>query len=343
MAETSSASSRETPMTSRQIHLAARPKGWPTLDTFATATVDVPSLADGQVLVRNLFMSVDPYMRGRMNDVKSYVPPFQVGQPLDGGAVGEVVESRAANVKPGTHVLSTRGWRDYFVAPASEVRVLDSSVQPLSAYLGALGMPGMTAWLGLKLIELKPGDRLFVSGAAGAVGSIAGQLAKLGGCYVVGSAGSDDKVRMLKTELGFDAAFNYKAGDLRQQLASATPEGIDGYFDNVGGDHLEAALACMRDRGRVAACGSISRYNDETPSPGPRNLHLIVTRRLTIKGFLVIDWPHETKNFLAEVGPLVASGQIKMRETIVEGLENAPQAFLDMLKGGNVGKMIVRL
>jgi NADPH-dependent curcumin reductase CurA len=330
-------------MTSTQIHLAARPKGWPTFDTFATKTVDLPALADGQVLVRNLFMSVDPYMRGRMNDVKSYVPPFQIGQPLEGGTVGEIVESRAPNVKPGTHVLSTRGWRDYFVAPASELRLLDSTVQPLSAYLGALGMTGMTGWLGLRLLELKPGERLFVSGAAGAVGSIAGQLAKVRGCFVVGSAGSDDKVRMLTSDLGFDAAFNYKADDVRQQLASAAPDGIDGYFDNVGGTHLEAALACMRDRGRIAACGSISRYNDETPAPGPRNMFMIVTKRLTIKGFLVIDWPHETKNFLAEVGSLVTSGQIKARETIVEGLENAPQAFLDMLKGANVGKMIVKL
>ena len=330
-------------MTGKEIRLAARPKGWPTSATFATAQVEVPAPAEGQALVRNLFMSVDPYMRGRMNDVKSYVPPFQVGQALQGGAVGEVIESRAPTLKPGDLVHSMRGWRDFFVAPASELRQLDPSFKPITAYLGVLGMTGLTAWVGLKLADLKPGDRVFVSGAAGAVGSIAGQLAKLRGCSVVGSAGSAEKVRLLTDELGFNAALNYKEGNLREQLAAAAPEGIDVYFDNVGGDHLEAALANMRTHGRVAACGSISRYNDETPSPGPRNLFLIVTRRLTIRGFIVLDWFGEMPAFLAEVAPLVASGKLKAPETVVEGLDNAPQAFLDMLRGGNVGKMVVKI
>ena len=334
-------------MRGHEIRLAGRPKGWPTADTFEHATVDLPPLEDGQVLVRNLFMSVDPYMRGRMNDVKSYVPPFQIGKALEGGAIGEVVESRSSDLAAGDVVQSMRGWRDQFVAPAAELRKVDRRVQPLSSYLGVLGMPGLTAWVGLKLVDLKATDRVFVSAAAGAVGSIAGQLAKQRGCFVVGSAGSHDKVQLLTSEFGFDAAINYKTaaaeGGLRRQLAEAAPEGIDVYFDNVGGDHLEAALACMRDHGRIAACGSISRYNDETPSPGPRNMFLIVTRRLTIRGFIVVDHARELKAFLSEVAPLVHSGTIRVKETVVEGLANAPQAFIDLLRGGNTGKMVVRL
>lgn len=326
-----------------EIRLAARPRGWPTPETFAVAETTLPPLGDGEVRVRNRFMSVDPYMRGRMNDVKSYVPPFQIGQALEGGAVGEVVESRADTLAPGDVVLSMRGWRDEFVAPAAELRPLDRGVQPLSLHLGALGMPGLTAWVGLKLAEVKAGDRLFISGAAGAVGSTAGQIAKSRGAWVVGSAGSADKVARLTGELGFDAAFDYKAGDVRGQLAAAAPDGIDAYFDNVGGDHLEAALACLRTNGRIAACGSISRYNDEAPSPGPRNMFLFVTRRLTMRGFIVSDWRHEMKPFMNEVAPLIASGVLKTPETIVDGLANAPQAFIDLLRGKNTGKMIVRL
>jgi NADPH-dependent curcumin reductase CurA len=325
------------------IRLAQRPKGWPTLETFEQTRVELPPLGEGDVLVRNQFMSVDPYMRGRMNDVKSYVPSFQVGQPLEGGALGEVIDSRAETLGIGDVVLSMRGWRDAFVAPASELRKVNATVQPLSLYLGVLGMTGLTAWVGLKLVDVKAGDRVFVSGAAGAVGSVAGQLAKLRGCRVVGSAGSDEKVRALRDEFGFDAAFNYKAGDVRKQLAAAAPEGIDVYFDNVGGEHLEAALACMREHGRIVACGAISRYNDETPTAGPRNMFLFVTRRLTMRGFIVSDHAREMKAFAAEVGPLVASGQLHVRETVVEGLDRAPQAFLDMLHGANIGKMIVRL
>ena len=330
-------------MTAHEIRLAARPKGWPTIATFEHATVELPALQDGDVLVRNRFMSVDPYMRGRMNDVKSYVPPFQVGKPLEGGAIGEVVESRSPELQVGDFVQSMRGWRDAFVAPAAELRHIDASVQPLSLYLGVLGMTGLTAWVGLKLVDVHAGDRVFISGAAGAVGSVAGQLAKLRGCFVVGSAGSDDKVRALTDEFGFDAAFNYKSGDLRKQLAAAAPDGIDVYFDNVGGEHLEAALACTRDHGRIAACGAISRYNDEAPTPGPRNMFLFVTRRLTMRGFIVTDHIREMKAFAAEVAPLVRSGTLRVRETVVDGLDRAPQAFLDLLHGANIGKMIVKI
>ena len=330
-------------MTAHEIRLAERPKGLPSAGTFEHATVELPPLQDGDVLVRNRFMSVDPYMRGRMNDVKSYVPPFQIGKPLEGGAIGEVIESRSPTLQKGDFVQSMRGWRDAFVAPAAELRQVDPAVQPLSLYLGVLGMPGLTAWVGLKLVDAKAGDRLFVSGAAGAVGSTAGQLAKARGCFVVGSAGSDDKVRTLIDDFGFDAAFNYKSGNVREQLMAAAPEGIDVYFDNVGGDHLEAAIACMRDHGRIAACGAISRYNDTTSMPGPRNMSLFVTRRLTMRGFIITDHAREMKAFAADIGPLVSSGQLRARETVVEGLQHAPEAFLSMLGGGNVGKMIVKL
>ena len=330
-------------MTGREIRLAARPKGWPTLETFEHAEIEVPAVGEGQVLVRNRFMSVDPYMRGLMNDVKSYVPPFQVGQPLQGSAVGEVVESRADTLRVGDLVQSMFGWRDYYVAPASQLRAVDRSIEPWSVYLGALGTTGLTAWVGWKLTELKGTDRVFVSGAAGAVGSLAGQLAKQRGCHVIGSAGSAEKVRRLTSELGFDAAFDYHDDKVTKQLAAAAPDGIDVYFDNVGGDHLEAAIACLRDHGRIAACGSISRYNDESPQPGPRNLFQIVTKRLTIRGFIVLDWLRELKTFQAEVAPLIASGKIKALETVIDGLDNAPEAFLSMLRGGNVGKMVVKI
>ena len=330
-------------MTGREIRLASRPKGWPTLENFATASVELPALADGQVLVQNLFMSVDPYMRGRMNDVKSYVPPFQLDRPLEGGAIGKVVESKVPELPAGAIVQSMAGWRDYFVAKATDLRVVDASATPLSRYLGVLGMPGHTAWVGLKLAEVKAGDVLFISGAAGAVGSIAGQIAKQRGCTVIGSAGSAEKVALLRDELGFDAAFNYRDEAVVKQLAVVAPDGIDAYFDNVGGDHLEAAIACMRDHGRIAACGSISRYNDEAASAGPRNMFMIVTKRLTMRGFIVRDWAREVKAFLTEVAPLVASGQIKALETVVEGLDRAPDAFISMLKGGNVGKMVVKI
>jgi NADPH-dependent curcumin reductase CurA len=330
-------------VTSGEVRLASRPQGWPTLDNFSVLRVDVPPPADGEVLVRNLFMSVDPYMRGRMNDVKSYTPPFQIGQPLDGHAVGEVVESRDTAFSAGDIVTSMRGWRQYFVAPARDLRAVDRRVQPLSVYLGLLGMPGMTAWVGLNLGAVKAGDRVFVSAAAGAVGSTAGQLAKLRGCFVVGSAGSAAKVNAAVQDFGFDRAFNYHDGDVRGQLERVAPEGIDVYFDNVGGDHLEAALHAMRLNGRVIACGAISRYNDEAAAPGPRNLAMMIGKRLTMKGFIVSDWVKETPEFIGTVGGLYAAGKLRIRETVVEGIDRAPQAFIDLLRGGNVGKMVVKL
>ncbi len=293
--------------------------------------------------MRNLFMSVDPYMRGRMNDTKSYVPPFELGKPLSGGVIGQVVESRSSDLKEGDAVTSMLGWREYFVAPAKELRPVSREFTPLSVYLGTLGMTGLTAWAGLRLVNVKAGDVIFVSGAAGAVGNVAGQLAKVYGCRVIGSAGSEEKVRFLLEECAFDHAFNYKAAPIRDQLKRAAPDGIDVYFDNVGGETLEAALAALRVHGRIVACGSISGYNNEKPQPGPSNLSNIVSKRLTIKGMIVTDWLHEMGEFQQEVGGYLKSGKVRNKETVVRGIEHAVEAFLGLFNGDNVGKMIVDL
>jgi NADPH-dependent curcumin reductase CurA len=306
---------------------------------------DRPDLADGQVRVRNLFMSVDPYMRGRMNDRESYVPPFQLGEPLQGGAIGSVTESRSADLAEGDLVLHMLGWRDEAVLPARHAQKVPAAegLSP-SAYLGVLGMPALTAYVGLlDIAALKPGDVVFVSGAAGAVGSMAGQIAKLkGAARVIGSAGSDEKVRWLR-EIGFDAAFNYKAAPVFGQLRAAAPEGIDLYFDNVGGDHLEAALAVLNTHGRVAMCGAIAHYNATELPAGPHNLALAIGKRLTLRGFIVSDHQARTPDMIADVSAWLRAGQLFHAETVVEGLDQAPAAFINLLRGHNTGKMIVRL
>lgn len=301
------------------------------------------TLEDGEVLVRNRFMSVDPYMRGRMNDRKSYVPPFKIGKVLDGGAVGEVIESPSSEFKTGDVATSRYGWREAFIAAPGELHGVNKAVEPLSVYLGTLGMTGMTAWAGLTMVELKAGDVIYVSGAAGAVGSTAGQLAKLRGCRVIGSAGSEEKVKHLLDECGFDAAFNYKTGPVLEQLSLAAPDGIDVYFDNVGGESLEAALATLRLHGRIIACGGISGYNEEKPKPGPSNLFNMTTKRLTMKGLIVGDWLDRQSEFEKEVGALYQSGKLKSFETVVVGLEQAADAFIGLFDGKNVGKMVVEL
>lgn len=334
-----------TPTTSREVRLAARPTGWPTTENFTVATVDLPELQDGEVLVRNAVMSVDPYMRGRMDDRPSYVPPFQVGAALDGGAVGEVVVSKSDNVATGTQVLHGFGWREYAVLPAKRVQPIDTAVAPASAYLGVLGMPGFTAYVGLtEIAAMKEGDAVFVSGAAGAVGSLVGQIARRrGASRVIGSAGSADKVRHLVNDLGFDAAFNYKDGNVGKQLREAAPDGIDVYFDNVGGDHLEAAIGSLNTFGRVAVCGMISQYNATEATPAPRNLALLITKRLSIRGFIVSDNNALQPAFLDEVGPWVRDGSLITEETFVDGgVDAAPQAFIDLMRGANTGKMLVR-
>jgi NADPH-dependent curcumin reductase CurA len=331
--------------TATEIRLASRPEGVPTHDNFEIVDTEVPTPGANQILVRNLVMSVDPAMRGRMRDVKSYAPPFPVGEVMSGGAVGEVVESHVDDVKPGDHVLHQAGWRTHAVLDAGRYVKVDGAAAPLSTYLGVLGMPGLTAYSGLlESAEFKPGDTVFVSGAAGAVGSLVGQLAKLKGAKrVIGSAGSAEKVRHLIDDLGFDAAFNYKDGPVAEQLHQAAPEGIDVYFDNVGGEHLEAAIGAITVHGRIAICGMISQYNATEPTPAPRNLAQVIAKRLTIRGLLVIDHWHLQQQFVTEIAPLVSSGEIKYSETFVDGIRNAPEAFLGLLSGANTGKMLVRL
>ncbi len=285
-------------------------------------------------------MSVDPYMRARMNDVKSYVPPFQIGEPLDGAAVGKVVASRNERFAEGDWVTHRFGWRELAVSDGRGVLTVNPELAPPQAFLGVLGMPGLTAYVGvLDIGQPKQGETVFVSGAAGAVGSTAGQIARIKGARVIGSAGSDEKVAWLRDELGFDQAFNYKTASLREELA----DGIDVYFDNVGGDHLEAAIHAMRLYGRIVACGSISRYNDTAPSPGPRNMHMIVTKRLRMQGFIIFDHNDRYPDFVRDVSGWIRDGSLKHRETIVDGIEHAPQAFIGLLEGENVGKMLVRL
>jgi NADPH-dependent curcumin reductase CurA len=330
----------------KEIRLASRPTGWPTAANFTVADVETPVPGDGQVLVRNVFMSVDPYMRGRMNDAKSYVAPFQIGAPLDGAAIGEVVASNSEKIPVGAVVAHGLGWREYAVVDAGRVRVVDPAAAPtLSAYLGLLGMTGLTAYVGLlDIARFQEGETVFVSGAAGAVGSVVGQIAKLRGAKrVIGSAGSAEKARHLVDDLGFDAAFNYKDAPVREQLRAAAPDGIDVYFDNVGGDHLEAAIGSLNKFGRVAMCGAIAQYNDTAPPAAPRNLALAIGKELNLRGFIVGNHNHRMPDFLAEVGGWLRSGAISARETLVEGIENAPEAFLGVLRGDNTGKMVVQV
>jgi NADPH-dependent curcumin reductase CurA len=328
-----------------EIRLASRPTGAPSHENFEITEVDTPTPGDGQVLVRNLVMSVDPAMRGRMNDVPSYVPPFELGKPLTGGAVGEVVESHADRVPAGTLLRHQAGWRTHAALDPARAEIVDGAAAPVSAYLGVLGMPGLTAYVGLtRIAAFAEGDAVFVSGAAGAVGSLAGQLAKRrGASRVVGSAGSADKVRHVTEDLGFDAAFNYRDGAVADLLTMAAPDGIDVYFDNVGGEHLEAAIGALNPFGRIAACGAISTYNATEPVPGPRNMFNFVKRKLAMRGFIVMDHADLDEAFRAEVAPLVADGRIRYEETVVDGLASAPQALIDLLGGANTGKMIVRI
>ncbi|SHH00442.1 NADP-dependent oxidoreductase [Streptoalloteichus hindustanus] len=333
------------PATGREVRLASRPQGWPTHENFDLVEAAVPTPGPGQALVRNLVMSVDPAMRGWMDERPAYRPPMELGKAMDGGAVGEVVASETDALRPGDVVLHFQGWRDYALVDAKNAVKVDPDAAPLGAYLGVLGMPGLTAYAGLLEVgAMREGDVVFVSGAAGAVGSLVGQIAKLrGASRVIGSAGSADKVRFLTEELGFDAAFNYKDAPVHEQLRAAAPDGIDLYFDNVGGDHLEAAISALRLHGRVAVCGMISQYNAESPSPAPRNLVQLISKRLTVRGFLVSDHAHLREEFQREVGGWLRDGKLQYRETVVDGLENAVDAFLGMMRGENVGKMLVNI
>jgi NADPH-dependent curcumin reductase CurA len=328
----------------REIRLKSRPQGLPTAANFELATVDLPAPAAGEVQVKNLWMTVDPYMRGRMNDVQSYTPPFQLGKAMDGGAVGEVIASGDGSLKPGDLVQSGFGWREGFHAPAAQVQKLDPMGLPPQAFLGAAGMPGLTAYVGLlKIAALKDGDVVFVSGAAGAVGSRVAQIAKAKGHTVIGSAGGADKVAFLK-EIGVDHAIDYKAEkDLTAALMKAAPNGIDVYFDNVGGEHLEAALTAARPFGRFALCGAISMYNATELPAGPRNLVMMVGKQLRMEGFIVSSSWDMMPAFLRDLSGWVKEGKVTWKETVFEGIEKAPDAFLGLFKGENLGKMLVKL
>ncbi len=329
--------------TTREIRLASRPNGEPTEANFEIAETAIPEPGPGEMLIRNSYLSVDPYMRGRMRDVKSYIPPFQVGDVLQGGAVGQVVASNGGPFEEGAWVQHMGGWREHAVSDGSVVYPVDPSVAPISTALGVLGMPGLTAYAGLTAIAPpKEGETVYVSAAAGAVGSAAGQIARLRGCRVVGSAGSPEKVEWLTEELGFDAAFNYRDVPVSDGLREHCPKGIDVYFDNVGGDHLSAALMRMRTFGRVALCGAISEYNEEQPQPGPASFVVTIPKRLSLRGFIVFDHFDLMREFLREAGSWVQSGELRYRETVVDGIENMPGAFIGLLGGENVGKMLVR-
>ncbi len=326
----------------RAWHLMSRPQGLPTDENFALKEYDLPPLGEGQVRIRNQWLSVDPYMRGRMNDVKSYVPPFQIDQPMDGGAVGEVVDSRAEGFSPGDRVLHMNGWRDEAVVDSRAVNKLPNLGAEPQAFLGNLGVTGATAYFGLlDVASAKEGDVVFVSAAAGAVGSAVVQIAKAKGMTVIGSAGGADKCEFVRS-LGADHAVDYKAEPILKGVAAAAPEGIDVYFDNVGGDHLDAAFALARMRARFAICGMIEGYNKAEPAAF-RFIMRVIAMRIRMQGFIVFDFQSRMDEFYREMGKLMASGQVKSRDTVVDGIENMTAAFRGLFSGDNVGKMLVRL
>lgn len=326
----------------RQILLVSRPQGEATLDNFHLAAPELPELGDGQVLVRNIYLSLDPYMRGRMSDAKSYAPPQPLDTVMIGATVGEVIESRNADWQPGDKVAAMFGWQEYGISDGSQLRRIDDARVPLSVFLGAAGMPGVTAWYGLnRIIAPKAGETVAVSAASGAVGSVVGQLAKRAGCRVVGIAGGQEKCAYVTDTLGFDACVDYKAGNLEADLRAAAPDGIDGYFENVGGAVFDAVLRNINAHSRIALCGMIAGYNGEpVPLKAPSQL---LTNRVKLEGFIVSEhldvWPQALK----ELTELIAQGELRYRETLAQGLENAPKAFLGLLKGENFGKQVVRL
>jgi len=333
---------------SKEIRLASRPVGMPTADNFELAEVTMPDLADRQVLIRNDWLTVDPYMRGRMYDMKSYVPPFQIGEPLQGGAVGEVVESRNDAFPVGTFVNHMDGWREYAINDATMLQKIDPSLAPLQTFLGALGMPGLTAYGGLLTIgQPKEGETVFVSAASGAVGQLVCQIAKIKGCRVVGSAGGKEKCDWLTEVAGIDAAVDYKAcatqGELQAAVAEACPKGIDIYFENVGGDHLTTALNLANPWARIPMCGTISTYNAMEKPEGISNLSMVIGKRIRMEGFISFDYIGMADDFTRDMAGWIKSGEVKLKEDVVEGVENTPQAFMNLFTGGNFGKMLVKV
>ncbi|MFI9510796.1 NADP-dependent oxidoreductase [Nocardia sp. NPDC052566] len=332
------------PTNAREIQLAARPVGAPTAANFALVERPIAELADGQILVRNTWMSVDPYMRGRMDDRESYIPPFQLGEALEGSAVGEVIASRSEAIPVGSNVSHFAGWRDYAVIDAAFATPIDPALADVHHFLGALGTTGLTAYAALTdIAPVRPGDTVFISAAAGAVGSVAGQIAKaLGAGRVIGSAGGPAKTRLLLEEFGYDAAIDYRAGDLAGQLKHAAPDGIDVYLDSVGGEHLRIAVDAMRPKGRIALVGAISGYNGDAQEAGP-DLYKAATKEVSLRGMLVSSYFPIFGEYIATAAGWLADGTVRTKETVYEGLEQAPAAFLGVLSGANTGKMLVRL
>lgn len=331
-------------MISSQIHLASRPVGMPTLANFKQVEVTLPTLKAGEVLVKNTWMSVDPYMRGRMMDRDSYIPPFQIDAVMDGGAIGEVIESLNPQFPVGSKVSHISGWRSAFISDGQDLTLLPAVNIPEQYFLGVIGMPGLTAWVGLmQIAKLKPTDTVCVSAASGAVGMVVCQIAKLNGCKVIASVGSDEKAELVQS-LGVDAVINYKkVTDLTQALRDAVPDGIDVYFENVGGAHLEAALNVLNEYGRIPVCGMIADYNAQAPVPGPSNLLAINTKKLTMQGFIVMDYFDQFEEFIAQMAQWLQAGKVKSQETVYQGLEQAAEAFIGLFEGKNKGKMLVKL
>ncbi|UYN94305.1 MAG: NADP-dependent oxidoreductase [Enhydrobacter sp.] len=328
-----------------QIVLAKRPAGAVTPDCFRREETRLPALADGQILVRSRFLSLDPYMRPRMTELRSYTPAFELDKPLTGGAIGEVVESRNPRYAKGDAVIGMLNWATHTVHDGKGLRKIDPGAAPLSAHLGVLGMPSFTAWYGIRQIcKPKAGETVFVSAATGAVGQVAGQLAKLSGAHVVGCAGDDEKCRWAVREAGYDSCFNHRTeGDYGAVLDKLCPQGIDGDFENVGGPIFHAVFARLNNFGRVAFCGAISEYQDKEPIAGPPKMFAIVQKRLTLQGFIISDHVGLMGEFVAEVGGLVKAGKLKVRETVIDGLDRAPQAFIGLLRGENFGKLVVKV
>ena len=333
------------PSVSRQFKLAAVPVGYPKESDFSLVQSAMPAPSEGQVLVKSAYLSVDPYMRGRITGVRTYADPVNVGDVMQGGTVGQVVESKAAGFAAGDYVTGFWGWQDFAAVDPKTLTKLDPKLAPVSTALGVLGMPGMTAYFGfLEICQPKPGETVLVSGAAGAVGSLVGQIAKIKGCRAVGIAGTDDKVAWMTKDLGFDAAFNYKStSDYSAKLKELCPNGIDCYFDNVGGAITDAVFPLMNVYGRMSICGQISQYNLEKPEPGPRILAYVLVKQLKVEGFIVFRWQNRYQEGIVQMAKWLGEGKLKHREEIVDGFENTVKAFIGMLKGDNTGKMLVKV
>jgi NADPH-dependent curcumin reductase CurA len=333
------------PGVNRQFKLAARPVGLPKESDFSLVDAKMPTPAEGQVLVKTAYLSVDPYMRGRITGVRTYADPVNIGDVMQGGVVGQVVESRNTGLAPGDFALGQWGWQEYAAVDGASVRKLDPKLAPVSTALGVLGMPGMTAYFGfLDICQPKPGETVVVSGAAGAVGSLVGQIAKIKGCRAIGIAGADSKIGWMVNELGFDGAFNYKTTqDYSTKLKELCPNGIDCYFDNVGGAITDAVFPLMNVFGRISICGQISQYNLAKPEPGPRLLTQVLVKQLKVEGFIIVRFQNRWAEGITQMAQWLREGQLKHREDVVEGFQNTAKAFIGMLQGENTGKALIKV